>query len=53
MVLYAFLTKFKKLPSEVYDEDPVVMSNLLHIFHVDMKAQQDKLEELEKEFKDS
>lgn len=53
MVLYAFLLKFKKLPSEVYDEDPVVMANLLHIFYEDMKEQQKQLEDLEKEFKDS
>ena len=53
MVLYNFMLKFQKLPSEIADEDPVVMSNLLHIFHVDMKAQQDKLADLEKEFKKS
>jgi len=53
MVLYSFLHKFKKLPSEVYDEDPVVMSNLLHIFYEDMKVQQAKLKELEEEFKRS
>jgi hypothetical protein len=53
MVLYAFLHKFKKLPSEVYDEDPVVMSNLLHIFYEDMKVQQETLAKLEAEFKQS
>ena len=45
------MLKFTKLPSEIDDEDPVVMSNLLHVFYEDMKAQQKRLDDLEKELK--
>lgn len=45
------MLKFQKLPSEIAEEDPVVMSNLLHVFYEDMKAQQKVMDDLEKEFK--
>jgi len=41
------MLKFKKLPSEVYEEDPVVMSNLLHVFYEDLQAQDKAIKDLE------
>jgi hypothetical protein len=44
-ILYAFCREMRVLPSQVYDEDPVMMNDLLVAFGHEMD---EKMKELEK-----
>lgn len=47
-VLYAFCRKMKVLPSQVYDEDAILMTDMLRIFDEEMRQQQREYEEMKR-----
>lgn len=47
-VLYAFCREMKVLPSQVFDEDAILMTDMLRLFEEEMRIKQREIEEMKR-----
>jgi N-dimethylarginine dimethylaminohydrolase len=47
-LLYLFCREMSVLPSQVYDEDPILMNDMLVIFEEEMRHRKKEQEEIER-----